>query len=163
MLGTSDPWSTSHSSQRTSVLYCRLSDFWTLRVSGESNNSAPVWRECKAFSSQIPLEKKLRLRPEKRQYYSSEFPCNIMLFCVMRIGKITYLTALQSHYKYIIKTGFPCAHFLIGKSCFHLLQGILLLIRPSEPAYYIVDCRIFAFTNHGTSYIWNSRGLMFAF
>ena len=27
MLGTSDPWSTSHSSQRTSVLYCRLSDF----------------------------------------------------------------------------------------------------------------------------------------
>ena len=27
ILGTSDAWSTSHLSQRTSVLYCRLSDF----------------------------------------------------------------------------------------------------------------------------------------
>ena len=28
ILGTSDPWSTSHLFQQTSVLYCRLSDFW---------------------------------------------------------------------------------------------------------------------------------------
>ena len=28
ILGTSDAWSTSHLSQQTSVLYCRLSDFW---------------------------------------------------------------------------------------------------------------------------------------
>ena len=28
MLGTSDPWLTSHLSQRTSISYCRLSDFW---------------------------------------------------------------------------------------------------------------------------------------
>ena len=32
MLGTSDAWSTSHLSQRTSVLYCRLSNFNTADI-----------------------------------------------------------------------------------------------------------------------------------
>ena len=35
MLGTSDAWSTSHLSQQTSVLYCRLSDFSSFTYSNK--------------------------------------------------------------------------------------------------------------------------------